>query len=43
MADEAGEERFSGQNLPGEHVGQGAALELVAADVTNLERRVFVR
>ena len=43
MADEAGEERFTGQNLPGKDVGQSAALELVAADVANLEGRVLVR
>jgi hypothetical protein len=29
--------------LSGEDVGQGSALELVAADVADLEGRVFVR
>ena len=43
MANEAGEERFSGQNLFGEYVGQSSALELVAADVADLERSVLVR
>ena len=43
MANEASEEGFSGQDLPGEDVSQGAALELVAADVADLERSVLVR
>ena len=43
VANEASEEGFSGQDLPGEDVSQGAALELVAADVADLERSVLVR
>jgi hypothetical protein len=42
VAHEAGEEGLSGQHLPGEHVAQGPALELVAADVAHFEGGVLV-